>query len=367
MLDEHLKYIIGLGLLEGVGPINAKQLIAYCGSAEAVFLEKKGNLLKIPGIGSYTADRITNTVLPRAEEEIEFIHKNKIQTHFYLDASYPERLKYCDDGPLILYSLGNVNFNVQRPVAIVGTRLPSEYGKTSCEKFVQDLKSMNVTIISGLAYGIDGCAHRKSIEQQIPTIGVLAHGLDRIYPGTHRNLAEKMLEQGGIVTEFLSKTIPDRENFPKRNRIVAGMADAVVVIETGVKGGSVITAMLANDYNRDVFAFPGRSIDERSAGCNRLIKINRASLIDCAEDFIQLMGWQHETINEKKAVQAQLFVELSPTEEKIITALQSRGKLAMDVLALELDKPISQISTLLLTLEFKGLIKCFPGKIVGLN
>lgn len=367
MLDEQLKYVIGLSLLEGVGPINAKQMIAYCGSAEAVFFEKKSGLMKIPGIGSYTASKVNHLVFDRAEKEIEFIRKNKIKSHFYLDSSYPQRLKYCDDSPLLLFSLGDFDFNPNRSIAIVGTRTPSDYGKTICEELVAGLKPFDVTIISGLAYGIDVCAHRKCVEQNITTLGVLAHGLDRIYPSSHRNLAEKMLHQGGLVTEFISQTNPDRENFPKRNRIVAGMAEAIIVIETGIKGGSVITAMLGNDYNRDVFAFPGRSTDERSAGCNRLIKMNRAAMIECAEDFVQLMGWQNESLKKQAVVQTKMFVELSATEEKILQLMEQKGKTALDLIALDLDKPVSQISTLLLTLEFKGLVKSYPGKIFGLN
>lgn len=367
MLDEQLKFAIGLGLLDGVGPVLAKNLIAWCGSPEAVFREKKAHLMKVPGLGSITLNKINTKVIERAEKEVEFIRKNNLQVHFYLDKSYSQRLRYCDDGPLLLYSKGNVNMNPERMIAVVGTRTPSEYGKMICEKFTRELREQNITVVSGMAYGIDICAHRTCVQENIPTIGVMAHGLDRIYPQVHRGVAEKMISAGGLITEFISDTNPDRENFPKRNRIVAGMCDAVIVIETGVKGGSMITAMLGNDYNRDVFAFPGRSIDERSAGCNRLIRLNRAALIENCQDFIELMGWQKKPEEKKQSeIQAALFQELSETEEKIVRAMKAKGNYHLDLLALDLDLPVSQLNALLLTLEFKGIIKGLPGKVFAL-
>lgn len=367
MLDEDLKFAIGLTLIEGVGPVTAKKLIAYCGSAEAVFSEKKNKLVKIPDIGEYTARNVVKSdVLDRAEKELIFIKKNKISTHFYLQDSYPQRLKYCEDGPLVLFSLGKMNMNENKMISIVGTRKPTEYGKSFCEKLVNELEEHHVTVVSGLAYGIDICAHRSCVQNNLPTIGVLAHGLDQIYPSVHRSTAKKMLENGGLLTEFLSKTNPDKENFPKRNRIVAGMTDATLVIETTRKGGSVITANLANDYNRDVYALPGRSGDEFSSGCNFLIKSNRAALFESAEDIVKMMGWEKKDEKKKKQIQQKLFMELDENEKRIVDHLKSNGDSQLDVIALQTESPVSKISSLLLTLEFKGIVRSMPGKKYGL-
>jgi len=368
VIDEDLKFAIGLTLIEGVGPVTAKKLIAYCGSAEAVFVEKKAKLVKIPDIGEYTARKVVKAdVLDRAEKELIFIRKNKITPHFYLDDSYPQRLKYCEDGPLVLFSLGKMKMNENKIISIVGTRKPTEYGKSFCEKLVSDLAEQHVTVVSGLAYGIDICAHRACVQNNLPTIGVLAHGLDMIYPSAHRSTAKKMLENGGLLTEFLSKTNPDKENFPKRNRIVAGMTDATLVIETSVKGGSVITANLANDYNRDVYALPGRAGDEYSAGCNFLIKSNRAALFESAEDIVKMMGWEKKDEKNKKQVQQKLFMDLDENEKIIVDFLKEKGDSQLDVIAMETESPVSKISSLLLTLEFKGIVRSMPGKKYCLN
>jgi DNA processing protein len=358
--QREIFHAVALGLSEGIGPINAKKLIAHCGSAEAVFREKKQNLLRIPGIGEYTTKGIREDLMDRAHQEMEFIRKNKINIHYYQHADYPQRLKYCEDGPLVLFSLGKGNFNQQKSIAIVGTRNPTEYGKRFTEKLIADLKSYNVSIVSGLAYGIDICAHRACVKEKVPTFGVLAHGLDRIYPGIHRSVAEQMLEQGKLITEFMSQTNPDRENFPRRNRIVAGMTDATVVIETAVKGGSIITALLANDYSRDVFAAPGRAFDERSEGCNRLIKTNRAALLENAEDLIHAMGWG--TGGKTAPVQTALFPEMDKEEEVVFGILKKNGPTPIDLLTLESGMSMSHVSGLLLRLEFKGLVASKPGK-----
>ncbi|MFZ5551931.1 MAG: DNA-processing protein DprA [Bacteroidota bacterium] len=363
MLDEDLKFAIGLTLIEGVGPVTAKKLIAYCGSAEAVFGEKKNKLVKIPDVGEYTARNVVKAdVLDRAEKELAFIRKNKIDTHFYLEDSYPQRLKYCEDGPLVLFSLGKMNMNENKTVSIVGTRRPTGYGKSFCEKLVGELAEHGITVVSGLAYGIDISAHRACVQHNIQTIGVLAHGLDMIYPSAHRQTAKKMLENGGLLTEFLSHTNPDKENFPKRNRIVAGMTDATIVIETGKKGGSVITANLANDYNRDVFALPGRAGDEFSEGCNFLIKSNRAALFESAEDILKLMGWEKKAEKQKEQVQQKLLIALDENEKTIVDLLKEKGETQLDFIALATESPVSKISSLLLTLEFKGIVRSMPGK-----
>lgn len=366
MRQEDLKYIMALSEVKNVGPMNAKKLIAYCGSAEEVFKQKKSSLEKIPGIGEFTAKSLLKgRSFERVENELEFIKKNHISALTFLDKRYPQRLKNCEDGPIVIYTKGEMNLNSSRVVSIVGTRQPTEYGKEFTEKLIQVLKEIDVVVLSGLAYGIDVTTHRACVKNNISTIGVVAHGLDRIYPSVHTSLAEKMQKNGGILTEYMSNTNPDRENFPSRNRIVAGMADATIVIETSLKGGSIITANLANDYNRDVFALPGRITDEYSVGCNRLIRSNRAALMETPEDFIAAMGWQ-TTPNKKKDIQAELFIELNEAEKGIIDILKLKGNAAIDILSIEAKIPMSHLSSTLLALEFKGAVRSLPGKIYTL-
>jgi DNA processing protein len=291
---NELPYQIGLTLIEGIGDVNAKSLLAYCGSAAEVFKQKEAQLLKIPGIGSIWAKSIVNSkdVLKRAEEEIKFIEKYNIEPIFFTDENYPARLKYCSDSPVLLYYKGTADLNREKIIAVVGTRKPSEYGKEKTQEFVAELKGTGAIIISGLAYGVDVLAHKTALENGLDTVGVVAHGLDRIYPQLHDKVAKRMVGQGGILTDFMSGTNPDAVNFPKRNRIVAGLCDALVVIESKRGGGSLITATIANSYNKDVFAFPGRAGDVLAEGCNGLIKQNRAVLIENAADLLYAMQWQ---------------------------------------------------------------------------
>ena len=361
-----LVYKIALSLIPSVGDRIAKKLVAYCGSVDGVFNEKKSNLLKIPGIGEIVANSvIKQKVLARAEEEILFIEKHNITPVFYLDDNYPNRLKHCSDSPLMLYYKGNADLNHEKIIAIVGTRNATEYGKKCCIDLIADLVPHNPIILSGLAYGIDICAHKAALENGLNTIGVMAHGLDRIYPSVHKSVSKKMAEQGGLITDYMSQTNPDRENFPSRNRIIAGMADAVVVVEAAKKGGALITADIANSYNRDVFAFPGRIGDEYSAGCNHLIKINRAALIQSAADIEYLMGWTK--IKEKKSVQKKLFVELSSDEQILFDILNTEGNKDIDYLSFKSNLTMSKASALLLGLEFKGMVNSLPGKVYKVN
>ncbi|MCC6252545.1 MAG: DNA-protecting protein DprA [Bacteroidia bacterium] len=365
-MSNDLLYKIGITLLEGVGDINAKKLIASCGSAEAVFKAKKEHLLKIEGIGEYIAQSVVKQkVLQRAETEIKFITNNKIRPVFYLDNEYPQRLKQCTDAPVMLYYKGNANLNNRKILSIVGTRKATEYGKQFCAKLITELKQFNPLIVSGLAYGIDICAHKESLKNDIETVAVVAHGLDMIYPGQHKATSEKMIKQGGILTDFISGTKPDRENFPKRNRIVAGMCDAVIVVEAGITGGALITAEIANSYSRDVFALPGRVGDEFSAGCNKLIKINKAALIESVDDIVYLLGWLQEDI--KASRQTKLFVELSDEEQTLVDYLKDKGTLPIDELCYATNIPMSRAASLLLNLEFNGVIKSLPGKMYQLN
>ncbi|WP_417590931.1 DNA-processing protein DprA [Owenweeksia hongkongensis] len=364
-MDSQRIFQIGISLIPNVGDRVAKTLIAHCGSAEGVFKEKKATLLKIPGIGGTVAKSVsTQDVLSRAEEELKFIETNKIQSLFYLDEDYPQRLKMCNDGPLMLYYKGNVDLNKRQVIAIVGTRNATSYGLEFCENFIEDLKPFNPLVISGLAYGIDICAHKESLKMGVPTVGVLAHGLDRVYPQLHKKVANQMLENGGLLTEFISETNPDRENFPKRNRIVAGISDAVIVVEAAKKGGALITAEIANSYNREVFAVPGNLGAPFSEGCNHLIKINKAAMITGVEDLKYILGWQAD---EKRIIQPQLFPELEGVEKQIADLLRDRGgKEELDVICLSLKIPVSKALQHLMGLELKGVVKSYPGKVYGL-
>ncbi len=362
---EELRFNIGITLIKGIGNSLAKNLIAYLGSASAVFREKQHHLSKIPGIGEVLSREIASAdVLKRADEEIEFLHRNKINYCFYADKEYPFRLKECEDAPVMLYSKGTKNLNDGKMIAIVGTRNATDKGKEITRKFINDISITlpQAVIISGLAYGIDVCAHKASLDCGINTFAVLGHGLDRIYPSAHRSTAVKILENGALITEYISKTNPDRQNFVGRNRIIAGLSDVVVVVESALSGGALITAELAADYNRDVFAFPGRIGDEWSAGCNALIKTNKAALIENAADLLKFMNWQAVEGKTLTNVQTSLFLDLDDNEKKIISVLrQNNDGMQLNELALKLEIPVSKASALLLQLEFKGLVKCLPG------
>jgi len=366
-MKDHLKYEIALTLIPNIGDILAKKLLSYCGSAEQIFKEKRSTLEKIPGIGSIYAQSILNhSVFDRAEREMRFLHDHHIQALFYQDSCYPKRLTHCEDSPVMLYFKGNTDLNMKKVISIVGTREATDYGKDLCERLIRDLSGYEVLIVSGLAHGIDAYAHRAALDHQLSTVCVLAHGLDKMYPAINKPLAMKMLQQGGWLSDFMSQTKADKENFPRRNRIVAGIADATIVVESKVKGGSLITAEIANSYNRDVFAFPGRVDDLGSAGCNNLIRQNKAALIQSAADVIYLLGWE-KTTGVNAPVQKQLFVDLKPNEELIVTILKEKQQLPVDDLCLFCKLPMSIVSSALLTLEFAGIVKSLPGKVYRLN
>jgi len=357
---------IALTLIEGVGPLIAKKLLQHFGSASQVFNANQKQLLQIEGIGKKTAEAILHTnALVLAEKELEFIEKHQIKVLFYEDEDYPRRLKNCYDSPLLLYYKGTANLNTSKIVSIVGTRNATAYGKMLCKQLIEVLKPYDVLIVSGLAHGIDAAAHKESILQEMPTVGVLGHGLDRIYPATHRELAAKMLTKGGLLTEFLPGTNPDRENFPKRNRIIAGMSDVTVVVEASIKGGALITAEIANSYNRDVYAFPGRINDEFSEGCNFLIKTNRAGLINSPKDLIYYLGWDEQTTKSKSSVQVQLPLSLNKDERAVCEALLPAA-LPVDELSLKTNMAQSKLAVILLTLEMQGIIMALPGKLFKL-
>jgi DNA processing protein len=358
---HQLLYQIALTQIPGIGDVLAKNLVSYCGGVIEVFKQKKSRLLQVPGIGEKLADAIVQFKdFKSAEAEINFIEKHHIRPLFYLNNDYPSRLKAIPDAPLLLYSLGNANLEAPKVVGVVGTRKATEYGKAVTEQLLEVLKPLDVLVVSGLALGIDAAAHRNAMKQDLQTVGVLAHGLDRIYPAQHKNLAKHMVNAGGLLTEFPSKTIPDRENFPKRNRIVAGLSDVLVVVETGVKGGAMITAEIANSYNKEVMAVPGRINDEFAFGCNSLIKLSKASILTVPEDLLSLMGWHTKQTSVKKA--AQTKIPLTDKELGVVGLIKEKSKVGVDDLAFQLHIDNGNLSLLLLDLEFKGIIRSLPGK-----
>lgn len=370
MRDTDLIYKVGIELIPKVGSINAKKLIAYCGGAEAVFKESKRNLLKIPGIGESIASEVLNqAVLTKAEAEIRFIEKYGIEALYYNDSNYPNRLKQCEDGPVILYVKSNSSpdFNADKVISVVGTRKATPYGKNLCDELLGGLtrKGYKPIVVSGLAYGIDVAAHRAAIKLQLPTIAVLGHGLDTIYPSLHRNVAKDIVSNGALVTDFLSGTSFDRNNFLRRNRIIAGLSDATIVVESALEGGALVTADIANSYNREVFAVPGNVNSTYSQGCNQLIKQNKASLIESADDIEFLLGWKPQKTSPKQtAVNLNIF---SNEEQLILNFLKENGAETLDIISLKTGLAVSKLLSILLNLEFAGAVTSKPGKIYALN
>ena len=366
--DEGLLYQIALTFINGIGVTLARALMQYVGDEKDIFKGSTKKLEAIPRISKRLIGEIRSTeVLRRAEKELEFISKNNIQPHFFTDNNYPQRLTNCIDAPILLYSKGNVDFNRKKIISIVGTRNATKQGQEFCQKFLKELSAQlpDLLIVSGLAYGIDICAHRSALQNGLSTVAVLAHGLDRIYPYVHRQTAVEMLENGALLTEFPSETDPDKHNFVRRNRIVAGMADAVVVVESGEKGGSLITADIADSYYREVFAVPGRITDRESIGCNQLISRNKAILLQDTESFTKHLGWaKSEKTTPPK--QRELFLNLNEDEEKIFNALAKTESMEVNSLAIELNTPVSNLFFTLLELEMKNVIQVLPGGVYKL-
>lgn len=353
--------------MDGVGDARVKKLVAYCGGAKEVFTRPRSFLSKIPNIGNAVANAVhSSNVLQLAEAELEFASKNNVKAISFLDDDYPQRLKHCDDAPIVLYTKGNGNINPNRVISIVGTRMATRHGKEITESIVEELAKANVTIVSGLAYGIDITAHRACLKSGVPTIACLAHGLDRIYPKEHVNTAREMLNAGALITDFPIGTKPDRENFPKRNRIVAGMADATIVVEAGIKGGALITAELAFGYDRDVFAVPGRVGDVYSAGCHHLMMNNKAALITSANDVLKTLGWDASPDKKKHQPQTKLLIDLTEEQEKVVSVLREKSH-TIDRLAVLSGYPMSKVASILLDLEFDGVVSNLPGKVYKLN
>ncbi|WP_295713128.1 DNA-processing protein DprA [Mucilaginibacter sp.] len=352
-----------LSFVKNLGPVAAKSLMAYLGSAEEIFRSSPAKMMAIPGIGEKRiAQWNFEDALRQAEKELAFVDKQGIEVIFYTDARYPKRLKNCADSPILLYAKGKMELNQPQVISIVGTRNATDYGRQLCRQLIEELQQYNVLIVSGLALGIDVTAHKECLRLNVPTVGVLGHGLDRLYPSQNRATADKMLENGGLLTEYPSGTVPDRENFPQRNRIVAGMADATVVIEASLKGGALITAEIANSYNRDVFAFPGRLDDVYSEGCNFLIRNNKAALLTCMADLAFSLGWE-KADNAKPVEQFMLPLDLSTDERFIFDILQeNKTPLAIDELTIKANMPMSMLAMNLLNMEMQGYIRSLPGK-----
>jgi len=363
MQEEDLLYVLALQHVKGIGDINAKKLISHCGSAKNVFKEKRNLIEKINGIGTFTIRHLSDTNnLKEAEKELNYIQKNNIEISYFLDADYPEKLKHCVDGPILIFKKGNISLKNQPIISIVGTRKITSYGRGFCEQLIEDLKEFNPIIVSGFAYGVDICAHKTAIKNNLQTIGALAHGFEDFYPKSHKKYTSEVENNGGFITDFWHDETPLRENFLKRNRIVAGISEATIIIESAEKGGSLVTADIANSYARDVFAVPGRSTDKLSQGCNNLIKQNKAAMLTSAKDLIEFLNWDVKS-KPQKVIQKQLFVELNEPEQKIVDFLMENGKELLDIIAINCNLPIHKTTTILFNLEMKGVVKPLPGKL----
>lgn len=356
-----LFYQIALTLLPGIGPVKAKNLITWCGSAEQVFREKKQNLQRIPEIGEFSASLVNSKeAFGRAERELRFMEDNHVHALFYQDEKFPERLRQCSDSPVIIYTKGKMDLNALRMVAVVGTRTATSYGKEFCSFLLQGIQKYKPSIISGLAYGIDICAHRNALANRLQTVACVAHGLERFYPALHTSVAIEMMNNGGLISEFPSNTRMTPELFPMRNRLIAGLCDCTIVVETDEKGGSMITAYLASSYGREVFALAGRYNDRHSSGCHLLVKKNIAALLTGPDDLIEYMNWDQPEASAH--VQAKLFPELSKEEQTIVDLVKKSGRCDIDTLSIETGMSFKELSSKMLQLEFQGIVKSLPGK-----
>lgn len=362
-MDQNRLSLLALHFIPGIGDYLVRQVVSYCGSAEKVFKTPKGKLLKIPGVGSVTAEAILNgKPFQQAEKELIKAEKESVELLFFTDKKYPSRLKNVPDAPSILYTKGNTDFENPKVVGIVGTRQATAYGKERVEEIVKELVPHGALIVSGLAYGIDIHAHKQALKQGLSTLGVMGSGMDIIYPAAHKETALKMLDHGGVVTENSFGTKPDAHNFPQRNRIIAGLCDALVVVEAAIKGGALITAEIANSYNKDVFAFPGGIGENYSAGCNNLIKTNKANLLTSVKDLEYIMNWDAATSPKKVKPSLSLseFDEFEQVVLKII--IEKKAPVLIDEVSWKSNLPVSQLASVLLGLEFKGVVKSMPGK-----
>lgn len=364
-MHNDLFYQVALTLVPQIGPVQARILMEHFEDAADVFKASEKKLGSIEHIGEVRANAIRKfNDFETAEQELTFIEKYKISPLFIRSKDYPQRLKRCYDAPLLLYYRGTSDLNKTKIISIIGTRSNTEYGKSFTEKLINDLAEQQCLIVSGLAFGIDAIAHKAALQNELPTIGVLAHGLDSIYPAQHKPLAKEILQNGGLLTEFTQKTKPDKHNFPKRNRIVAGIADATIVIETAIKGGSMITAELAADYKRDVFAVPGRITDSKSAGCNYLVKTSKAVLLTDARQLTETLHWTHQ--QKKIKQQKELFAKLNAHETIVVQLLAGKDSTHIDEIFLKSGLTSSSIAAAILSLELQGIVTSLPGKLYKL-
>lgn len=363
MTENDLLYALALQHVPNIGDITAKRLISHCGSAKAVLKEKRQKLLKIDGVGQVILESLFKPHhLKEAEKEMRFIEENNIEVSYFENSDYPEKLKHCIDGPILLFQSGHINLKKERLISIVGARKITTNGIAFCEKLVETLKPYNPVIISGFAYGTDITAHKAAIKHGLQTVACLAHGLDQIYPKVHKKYMVDMEKNGGFFTDFWSTDNFDRNNFLKRNRVIAGLSEATIVIESAEKGGSLVTADIANSYNRDVFAVPGRTTDSQSVGCNNLIKQQRAHMLTTPLDVPYILNWQLEDA-QKPVIQKQLFVELDSTERVIYNYLKENEKQQLDIIAINCNLPIFRVASILLNMELKGVVRPLPGKL----
>ncbi|MCW5514606.1 DNA-processing protein DprA [Muriicola sp. Z0-33] len=363
MIDNELIAILRLQNIPNLGDITAKKLITSCGSPTAIFSDKVSHLRKIEGVREKALDGLYHAQYHAAAvREFEYITQNNIGYIYFTDKTYPRYLKHCADGPLLLFKRGNIQLEGRKIISVVGTRNMTNYGMAFCEQFIEDIAPLNPVIVSGFAFGVDICVQRAAMKSNLQTIGCLAHGLNQIYPRQHARFTSEITENGGFLTEFWSSSHPERENFLKRNRIIAGMSEATIVVESAEKGGSLVTADIAHSYNRDVFAVPGRTSDTYSLGCNNLIKQQKAHLLSSAADLIYMLNWE---VGEKdiRPVQKQLFTELDASENVVYNYLQKEGKQLLDSIALECNLPIYLASSTLLNMEMKGVVRPLPGKL----
>lgn len=367
-MPTELLYQLALTQVPNIGDVQAKLLLQHLGTASAIFKAKQSSLEKLEGMGEVRAKSIKAfNDFHLVEAEMKFIEKYKIRPLFLTDDDYPRRLLNCYDAPTLLFYKGTADLNHPKVLSIVGTRNCTDYGKHFTEKLVEEMAEENVLVVSGLALGIDSIAHKAALKNGLPTIGVVGHGIERIYPSSNAGLAKDMIKNGGgLLTEFFSDVKPDKHNFPLRNRIVAGMSDATVVIETDVKGGSMITAKLADSYNKDVFALPGRTTDKKSSGCNHLIKHNKAILLSNAQDLLEVMGWSRTENATKKKTQRELFIELTAEENTIVQMLREKEQVHIDEINLRSGLNSSTIAAAILNLELQGVVQSLPGKVYRL-
>jgi DNA processing protein len=362
MNELEIYYLLALQKVKNIGDITAKKLLRQYGSAKNIFDAIAQKSFDVKNTSKLIIQSLEDfSDWERVDSEMQFISDQQLNIMTIFDDDYPHKLFHAPDSPILFFWKGNIDWRMPRAISMVGTRNMTHYGKRMVAEIIEGLKEYNPIIISGLAYGVDVESHINAMKNNLSTIGVLGHGFNRIYPSIHKKIADNMLENGGLISEFWHSDIVDRNNFLKRNRIVAGLSEATIIIESGEKGGSLVTADIANSYNRDVFAVPGRANDTFSQGCNNLIKQNKAALVTSAQDIIQYLQWENKK-NEKKNLQLNLFVELSEDEQQIFDLLQEKGKMSLDEMAVMLRFPVSKTAQLLLQMELNNVVKGLSGK-----